>query len=55
MEKISALFELSFGFVITKPERKIEPFDPQICNHCGGTLEYVASILPFKLTQSGAG
>jgi hypothetical protein len=55
LAKISALIELSFGFVITKPKIKIEPFDPPICNHCGGRLKYVASILPFKLIQSGPG
>jgi hypothetical protein len=55
LEKIEALIELSFGFQITKPEVEIEPFDPPTCIHCGGTLKYVASILPFKLVQSGAG
>ena len=55
LEKISALIELSFGFLITKPERKIEPFDPPTCIHCGGKLKYVASILPFKLIKSGVG
>jgi hypothetical protein len=55
LAKISALIELSFGFVITKPKIKIEPFDPPICNHCGGRLKYVALILPFKLIQSGPG
>jgi hypothetical protein len=55
LEKIEALIELSFGFVITKPEIEIEPFDPPICNHCGGRLKYVASIIPFKLIESRAG
>ena len=55
LEKLEALIELSFGFEITKPETKIEPFGSPICNHCGGRLKYVASILPFKLIQSGAG
>jgi len=55
MEKIEALIELSFGFVISKPERKIEPFDPPVCTHCGGRLQYVASIIPFKLIRSGSG
>ena len=54
-EKIEALIELSFGFQIIKPKIEIEPFDPPTCIHCGGTLKYVASILPFKLVQSGAG
>lgn len=55
LEKIKALIELSFGFKIIKPEAKIEPFAPPKCNHCGGRLKYIASILPFKLTQSGSG
>ena len=53
MEKISALIELAFGFEITKPEIKIEPFDPPTCSNCGGKLKYVASILSFKLIRSG--
>jgi hypothetical protein len=55
LEKIEALIELSFGFKIIKPEAKIEPFAPLKCNHCGGRLKYVASILPFILIQSGSG
>jgi hypothetical protein len=55
LEKIEALIELSFGFVISKPERKIEPFVPPACTNCGGRLKYVASILPFKLIRSGPG
>lgn len=53
LEKIETLIELSFGFEITKPERKIEPFDPPKCNHCGGRLTYIVSIPPFKLIRSG--
>ena len=55
LEKIEALIELSFGFVITKPEIHIEPFDPPTCSYCGGTLKYLASIGPFKLIRSGTG
>lgn len=55
MEKISTLIELSFGFRISKPETKIKPFRTPTCNHCGGILKYLASIIPFRLAQSGAG
>jgi len=55
LEKIETLIELSFGFEITKPDAKIEPFAPPKCNHCGGRLKYVASILPFIFIQSGSG
>jgi hypothetical protein len=55
IDKISTLIELSFGFVIAKPEIKIKPFRPPTCNHCGGILKYLASILPFRLIQPGAG
>jgi hypothetical protein len=55
LERISALIELSFGFEITKPENKIEPFDLPQCNHCGGRLKFVFSIPRFKLIQSGSG
>jgi hypothetical protein len=53
LEKIHALIELSFGFEITTPENKIEPFDPPQCNHCGGRLKFVVSIPAFKLIRSG--
>jgi len=55
LEKISALIKISFGFVITKNKINIKPFDPSICNHCGGRLKYVASIIAFKLIQPRAG
>lgn len=55
LNKISALIELSFGFVITKPKINIKPFDPPKCSQCGGKLKYVASIVRFRLMQSGAG
>jgi hypothetical protein len=55
LEKISTLIEMSFGFVITKPEITIEPLQPPTCSICGGKLKYVASILAFKLVRSGLG
>jgi len=55
LEKIHALIELSFGFEITKPERKIEPFDPPKCNLCGGRLKCVISIPPFELIRFAPG
>jgi hypothetical protein len=55
LEKISTLIELSFGFRVAKPETKIEPFRQPTCNHCGGTLKYLASIIPFKLLQPQSG
>jgi hypothetical protein len=55
METIEALIELSFGFVISKPERTIEPFDPPTCNQCGGRLIFVFSIPRFKPIRSGSG
>ncbi len=53
LEKIETLIEISFGFEITKPENKIEPFDLPKCNHCGGRLKFVVSIPVFKLIRSG--
>jgi hypothetical protein len=47
LEKVEALIEISFGFEITKPEVKIEPFHPPICNQCGGKLKYIASVITF--------
>jgi len=55
LEKIEALIEISFGFEITKPETKIEPFDPPTCTNCSGKLKYIASFLPFKLSRYGPG
>jgi hypothetical protein len=55
LEKIETLIELSFGFAITKPEISIEPFHMPKCNHCGGKLKFIFSILPFELIRSGPG
>ena len=55
LKKISALIELSFGFKISKPENKIEPFDLPKCNQCGGELRYLLSIPRFKLIRSSPG
>ena len=55
LKKIAALIELSFGFKITKPEINIEPFHVPKCNHCGGRLIFIFSILPFEMILSGPG
>ena len=55
LKKIAALIELSFGFKITKPEINIEPFHMPKCNHCGGRLIFIFSILPFEMILSGPG
>jgi len=55
LKKIETLIALAFGFVLTKPENKIEPFDPPKCNLCGGKLRFVVSFPVFKLIRSGPG
>jgi hypothetical protein len=55
METIEALIELSFGFVISKPERTIKTLDPPTCNQCGGRLTFVFSIPRCKPIRSGSG
>jgi hypothetical protein len=55
LDKVQALIELSFGFVISRPEIKIEPFDPPKCNMCGGKLKFVALFQPLKLIQCTPG
>ena len=55
LEKVSTLIELAYGFEISKPETKIEPFQPPTCVNCGGPLKYIASILSVNLMRSRAG
>jgi hypothetical protein len=55
LEKVSTLIELAFGFEISKPDPKIEPFELPSCIHCGGNLKYLASIHRFEPIPSGAG
>ena len=55
LEKINALIQLAFGFLVQEPTRDIKPLKPPICLHCGGNLIYRASILRFRMAQTGAG
>ena len=48
LEKIAALIELEFGFEIVTPKTVLEPPEPMICNSCGGSLVFQASLLQFK-------
>jgi len=55
LDKIAALIELAFGFKIVMAKNNIEPLEPITCPHCGGNLVYRFSVLPYKMTLSGAG
>lgn len=55
LDKIVALIELAFGFTIVLAKSNIEAPEPMTCPHCGGNLVYRFSVLPFRITLSGAG
>ena len=55
LKKIAALIELAFGFEIVTPKTVLEPSEPMICNSCGGSLMFRASLLPFKIVFAGSG
>jgi hypothetical protein len=55
LDKISALIELAYGFTIVAAKNTLEPPEPMLCAHCGGRLVYRFSVLPFRMTLSGAG
>ena len=55
LEKVTVLIVLAVGFKIVLPKINIEPLKPFNCSHCGGSLKYIASVLPFERIQSGAG
>jgi len=55
LDKIAALIELAFGFLIVTPKTLIEAPEPMICKSCGAKLLLRASVLPLKtvLVDSG--
>ena len=55
LDKIVALIELAFGFTIFTVKSNVEPPKPMKCPHCNGNLVYRYSVLPFRMTLSGAG
>ena len=55
LDKVATLIELAFGFNIMLPKIIVEPLKPFNCAHCGGSLKYIASLLPFELIHAGAG
>jgi hypothetical protein len=55
LERVSILIELAFGFKIEKPKIDIEPFVSPTCAFCGGSLNYITSLPPFKFVPTGAG
>jgi hypothetical protein len=55
LQKVATLIELAFGFNIRLPKIIIEPLKPFNCSHCGGSLKYIASLLPVEPIQAGAG
>jgi hypothetical protein len=55
LQKVATLIELAFGFYISLPKIIIEPLKPFNCSHCGGSLKYIASLLPVEPVPPGAG
>jgi Putative transposase/Transposase zinc-binding domain len=55
LQKVATLIELAFGFYISLPKIIIEPLKPFNCSHCGGSLKYIASLLPVEPVPAGAG
>ena len=54
-EKVSALIQLAFGFLLKEPDCQVQPAKPPTCPACGGNLLYRASILPHRMQFIGAG
>lgn len=55
LEKISALIQIAFGFLIKVPKINIKPLKVPTCSFCGGDLIYRASILAFHGLSPGGG
>ena len=55
LEKIETLIELAFGFEIVTPKTVLEPPEPMICNSCGMSMVFKASLLPFKTAFADSG
>ena len=55
LEKIEAMIELSFGFVLTKAKLEVPTLDPPTCIQCGGSLKFLASFPALKFMRPGTG
>ena len=55
IEKIAVLIQLAFGFELPEPEIVVKPLKLPTCEHCGGSLRYIASIRNFIPVHERAG
>ena len=55
LDQISARIELAYGFNVKMPDKEMQPLPPITCPDCGGTLSYLASILPSGLLLTASG
>ena len=55
IEKIAVLIQLAFGFELPEPEIVVKPLKLPTCEHCGGSLRYIASIRNFIPVHEKAG
>jgi len=55
LDKISALIQIAFGFLLKMPKIDIKPLKVPTCSFCGGDLIYRASILAFHWAPAGGG
>ena len=55
LEKISALIQIAFGFLLKVPKIDIKPLKVPTCSFCGGDLIYRASILALHRLPAGGG
>jgi hypothetical protein len=52
LEKLTTLIQMAYAFALEMPHYEKNPMSLLTCPNCGGTLRYLASLLPFPPPQT---